>query len=480
MVRNRRKKQAHRRRQSSGAPYTAAASHTAHHHPGPDLQPVDGSSYGVDGHPDLTRVTALLGACLAACRPCQQSLADAVLDGDRLVIAALADRVYGSAPVAGMLATPTTRALHALAVKRAGIRDGRALLAFVESLSREQLDDLLQDTLDRWSALDELADIASIAAAKAGEQGASAKAPEREPATLRTTARSQQAGGPGSPSHPPNQTPQIVAAYVLSPGVEHLLTEQERADLLRHAEASAVAGEPLTCMLCDYSADSAAEREIHVGLALRTLHRDGHNLDVLIPVWSHPRCARARIWAWAELEDERRRRGLPASDEHDEPGPSPTAGSDTTRTAEMGEADYTLFSLARLTDSIHPLVVIQPGRPHPYGLQGHLAEMLSYGLGPVDLSGDIPPPRLADWQMRCDRGRLSALTRRGAGTWYRQADGHPTPGEWRKAARAQRQALVLVLAPGTVADDGTDHRQALATVPDGHLLGGLMAITGTL
>ncbi len=67
-----------------------------------------------------------------------------------------------------------------------------------------------------------------------------------------------------------------------------------------------------------------------------------------------------------------------------------------------------------LADGIHPLVVIQPGRPHPYGLQGHLAELLSYGVGPVDLSGAIPPPRLTGWRMRCEHGRLTAPMRRGA------------------------------------------------------------------
>lgn len=130
---------------------------------------------------------------------------------------------------------------------------------------------------------------------------------------------------------------------------------------------------------------------------------------------------------------------------------------------------------------MHPLVVVQPGEPHEHGVDGHLADLLSDGLKSVDLSGATPPAELP-WQLRCESGRLVRITRSGTGPWYEQPGGHPTPKEWRKAARTQRRALLVVVPAGTIdPDTDPDGRAALAEASQaGHVLGGLVEVRGSL
>ncbi|MEU1390042.1 MULTISPECIES: hypothetical protein [unclassified Nonomuraea] len=64
---------------------------------------------------------------------------------------------------------------------------------------------------------------------------------------------------------------------------------------------------------------------------------------------------------------------------------------------------------------------------------------------------------ITGWQVRMERGRVAELTRRGAAAWWR-ADA-TTGGvdiEWRKAAKARRQAVLLVLPPLRLTDDQSD------------------------
>jgi hypothetical protein len=122
-----------------------------------------------------------------------------------------------------------------------------------------------------------------------------------------------------------------------------------------------------------------------------------------------------------------------------------------------------------------------------HGAEGHHTDLLSAGLHPVGLSGPAAPG-LPGWQLRLDGGRLTSITRSGAGAWYRHHGGRPTPGVWRARAREQRAALLLVVPPGTLspdtaagADAQEDWRAALArAAAAGRVLGGVLPVRGTL
>lgn len=461
-----RKNRSRRARERTGASHASAAAGAAHQHPGPRIPPTDGTRYGVDRRADMTVMSRLVAAASAGCRPCQRTLTEQVLADDRLAIAGLAESLYGAMPAVGVLASPTTRAFQAVARESQASGDGRAVLGMVERLDALELEDLLEDTLDLWAgALSEPPPGAASAFSASGDQQAApaAEADEDDVGSRRVAAASWSCG------------------YVFSAGTDLYLTEQDQVALCKVGEASATGGEPIVCFLCDEPIDVTTESEVHVGL-LPLQHDDGQ-AETIMPVLTHRGCGLARIWTPSELDAERARRGLstgafsPAG-----PGAS-TDGEDRADGGERagGQEDFTMFSLVRLPAGIHPLLVIQPGRPHEHGLRAHLAELTSQGLRPVALDGSAAPEEVAGWQIRTERGRLTALTRSGAGAWYRQEGGYPLPGDWRKAARRRRAALVVVLPAGTLTDDGTDQRAALAAAArDGLALGGVMSIRGTL
>ncbi|QIP75452.1 hypothetical protein EZV63_36335 [Streptomyces sp. VN1] len=433
---------------ASGASYTSAQSGTAHRHPGPEIGQVDGSGFGVDRQADMQTASALIGACVAKCQPCQASLADKVLAGDRLVIASLAGTVYSLLPSSGAACSPATRRFHAVAhdTRRPGY--GPAVLAAVEELSAEDLEALLEDTLDLWAAA-----AGTAPAAEAGD-------PRQEAAAEEDAHRYAAASG---------------TAYLMSAGIDQLLSLEEVQGLVEHAEKSAVSGDPVVCFLCDEPIDVTAEPEVHVGVSTRTLAVDGRALDTVHPVWTHPGCGRTRIWPWPELMAERQRRGLYVAPEDRQPE-KPTAPAGTRN------ADYTRFGVARQPGGgMVPLVLVEPGEPDEYGIEGYLAARLSEGFKPVDLSGSQPFPVLDGWHLRCERGRMVSLMRAGGGAWYRQEGGYATPGNWRQAAR-QRKALFLVVPAGTVGDrQGDEWLAAVSRAAEaGHVLGGLVAVRGTL
>ncbi|MYS36372.1 hypothetical protein K388_07170 [Streptomyces sp. KhCrAH-43] len=435
---------------ASGASYTSAQSGTVHCHRGPEIGPVDGTGFGVDRQADMETASALIGACLEACRPCQASLADKVLAGDRLVVASLAGTVHSLLPSPDVVCSPATRKFHAVAHDAVRPGYGPAVLAAVEELTVEDLEALLEDTLDLWAAAAGPAPSSSAAGdgTPAGEQ-------EQEPR------RFDVAGG---------------TAYLLCAGIDQLLDREEMQALIQHAEKSAAAGDAVECFLCDQPLDVTAEPEIHLGVAMRTLTLDGQELDTVQPVFTHPGCGRTRVWPWAELMAERQRRGLEVAAEDRQP--ERPAGQQHPR-----NADYTTFSLARRPDGggIVPLVLVEPGEPDAYGAEGWLAARLSEGFKPVDLSGQEPFPKLNGWSLRCDRGRLVSVMTASTGAWYRQEGGYETPGEWRKAAR-QRSALLLVVPSGSVGErQGDQWLEAVSRAAGaGHLLGGLVAVRGTL
>ncbi|WP_331720873.1 hypothetical protein OG306_40530 (plasmid) [Streptomyces sp. NBC_01241] len=433
---------------ASGASYTSAQSGTAHRHQGPEIGLVDGSGFGTDRQADMQTASALIGACVEKCRPCQASLADKVLAGDRLVVASLAGTVYSLLPSPGATCSPATRRFHAVAHDTGRPGYGPAVLAAVEELSQEDLEALLEDTLDLWAA--------AAGTAPAAEAGApDQEAGEEERDTRRYSAVSG-------------------TAYLMSAGIDQLLSVEEMQGLVEHAEKSAVSGDPVVCFLCDEPIDVTAEPEVHVGVSTRTLAVDGRQLDTVQPVWTHPGCGRTRIWPWPELMAERQRRGLYVAPEDRQPEKSTVPGP--------RNADYTHFSVARQPGGgMVPLVLVEPGEPDEYGIEGYLAARLSEGFKPVDLGGGKPFPELDGWHLRCERGRMVSVMRAGGGAWYRQEGGYATPGNWRQAAR-QRKALFLVVPAGTVGDrQGDDWLAAVSRAAEaGHVLGGLVAVRGTL
>ncbi|MFF1733737.1 hypothetical protein [Streptomyces sp. NPDC058247] len=440
---------------ASGASYTSARSGTAHHHQGPEIGLVDGAGFGADRRADMNTASALIGACIEQCKPCQASLADKVLSGDRLVIASLAGSVYSLLPSIGSVCSPATERFHAVAQESARSGDGRDVLATVESLSVEDLEALLEDTLDMWAAAAAPRPAPEAAAPAAS---ADADAEQDEEAPHRYTAAVSD------------------TAYLMSAGADQLLSTEEMAELPQLAEESAAVGAPVICLLCDQPIDVTAEPEVHIGLSARTIDVGGRKLDTVQPVWTHPACGRTRIWPWPELMAERQRRGLPVAQEDRQPDRVPKQGA--------RNADYTHFSLARNPGGggMVPLVLVEPGEPDEHGTEGYLAARLSEGFKPVDLTGGRPFPVLDGWHLRCERGRMVSVMRAGAGAWYRQEGGYATPGNWRQAARTQRKALLLVVPAGSVGDQqGDDWLAAMSrTAEAGHLLGGLVAVRGTL
>lgn len=456
-AKNRRKSHAERERikqkkAASGASYTSAQSGTAHHHQGPEIGPVDGSGFGADRRAGMGTASALIGACVEQCKPCQASLADKVLGGDRLVIASLAGSVYSLLPSIGSACSPVTERFHAVARESARSGSGLDVLAAVEALSVEDLEALLEDTLDTWAA---------------------AAAPRPAPAA---PAASSDAGAEQEEETPHHYTAMSGTAYLMSAGADQLLSTEEMAELPQLAERSAAAGTPVVCFLCDQPIDVTAEPEVHIGLSARTIDVGGTKLDTVQPVWTHPACGRTRIWPWPELMAERQRRGLPVAPEDRQPERVPKQ--------KARNADYTHFSLARNPGGggMVPLVLVEPGEPDEYGTEGYLAARLSEGFKRVDLAGGRPFPVLDGWHLRCERGRMVSVMRAGAGAWYRQAGGYATPGNWRQAARTQHKALLLVVPAGSVGDrQGDDWLAAMSrTAGAGHLLGGLVAVRGTL
>lgn len=442
------KNNARRVQQSTGASRASAAAGTVHQHQAPDLPPVDGSRYGVERRAEMAAAAALVGAAAAGCRACQSTGIEHVLNGDRLVITDLAAAFYGRMRAARGIASPTTRKFALVAA------DGPAALAMVEALPDAELEDLLNDALDMWAVAG--AETATLLAALEQDTYRADDDQEvEEPLTRREPVGS-------------------LTAYLIGAGVEALLDREEIEGLCRHAEASGAGGDPIVCFLCDEPIDVLTEAEVHIGLSTRPARQSGREIELLMPVWTHGRCGRSRVWTPGQLDEEVRLRGLATA-----PGPEQPA----TPTGEV-EEDYTMFSLAQVRGRIYPLLVVQPGSAHPHGLAGWRADLLSEGLRPVDLTGREEIPDAPYWQLRLERGRLTSITRSGAGQWYHQPGGHPTPSEWRQAAREQkgeRQALLVLVPHATFADDGSDHRGALAEAADAGLaLGGMVRVRGSL
>ncbi|MCQ8836174.1 hypothetical protein [Streptomyces malaysiensis] len=154
-----RKSRARNKGRARGAAFASANAGTLHQHSsGPsaaDLQPADPTRWGVDTAPDMRTASALVSACIDRCAPCQQSLADKLLDEEAVVLAVLAGSVYTlhaeSEPDAGGLASRATQVFFGLVQQARDYRDPGMLPAAVEMLPRDSRAAILEDALDLWT-----------------------------------------------------------------------------------------------------------------------------------------------------------------------------------------------------------------------------------------------------------------------------------------------------------------------------------------
>ncbi|MGW2232353.1 hypothetical protein ACWCRG_43865, partial [Streptomyces formicae] len=97
--------------------------------------------WGAETAPDVRTASALIGACVDRCAPCQQSLAAKLLDEEAVVLAVLAGSVYTlhaeSAPDAGALVSRATQVFFGLVKQAREYRDPGMLPGAVEMLPRD-------------------------------------------------------------------------------------------------------------------------------------------------------------------------------------------------------------------------------------------------------------------------------------------------------------------------------------------------------
>lgn len=147
-----RKKQARRAQRRSGASYTSAAAGTLHTHPTPDLSFLSGLPYSGGRPVDLDTAAALVAACRAGCRPCQESLFTHLLNGERArpTVALLAGFVLALWP-RPISTSAAVVAWHPLARAAHDSDDGSAALAALEAMPSEAVEELLDEVLDHWA-----------------------------------------------------------------------------------------------------------------------------------------------------------------------------------------------------------------------------------------------------------------------------------------------------------------------------------------
>ncbi|MGA5822145.1 hypothetical protein ACPC54_30300 [Kitasatospora sp. NPDC094028] len=158
---NRSRKQAARRRKATtGMSLSAAANGTGHKHPGPDLTDLNALPHAAGRQVNTRLATALVGACRAACQPCQASVIPKLV-ADRPTVAVLAAAAYDNpltrlAGGPGMFASEPTRAWWAAArgvgADQAGQEKARAALDLLEKMTTSEATAVLDDALDHWAA----------------------------------------------------------------------------------------------------------------------------------------------------------------------------------------------------------------------------------------------------------------------------------------------------------------------------------------
>src|SRR5699024_1397051 len=146
---NRARKNATRRaQQRTGASYTSARAGTTHSHPAPNMGLLTELPY-VQGHElILEQAAALVGACRAGCRPCQDSLTPLVA-AHPATVAALTGAALGFLPpgLPLLMCSESTRTWIPLLHESPD-----APVAALQELGREQVREILDDGLDLWAA----------------------------------------------------------------------------------------------------------------------------------------------------------------------------------------------------------------------------------------------------------------------------------------------------------------------------------------
>jgi hypothetical protein len=130
-----------------GAKFTTAL---RHQHPGPVLGFLADLPFSAGRGVNAELATAIVAACRAGCRSCQDTLIPRLLT-ERPTVAVLACAVFGWLPGAG-LASETTRVWQPLAQQAHRDGDGTAAFDAVAAMTSEQASDLLEDALDMWAA----------------------------------------------------------------------------------------------------------------------------------------------------------------------------------------------------------------------------------------------------------------------------------------------------------------------------------------
>ncbi|MEW1657916.1 hypothetical protein [Streptomyces sp. NPDC093707] len=157
MVSNQRKKSRDKARaERTGASRSSAATGRAHHHDrAPDLSMLTELPYAAGQPVNLDFASRMVAACWAACRPCQETIAQKVVDRHRPTLAALAGAVYGLELNANIAYSPVvsaaTKSWAPLARAATNSGDGTAAYTAVAEMPADQAADLLNDALDHWA-----------------------------------------------------------------------------------------------------------------------------------------------------------------------------------------------------------------------------------------------------------------------------------------------------------------------------------------
>ncbi|MFI5749086.1 hypothetical protein ACIBBE_24840 [Streptomyces sp. NPDC051644] len=186
--------------------------------------------------------------------------------------------------------------------------------------------------------------------------------------------------------------------YFVAWGVQELLGTEQVREVVEHGEKCGQpdVAERIVCHLCDQFIDVTQELEVHLGLALMEVPDSGRPQpnELPIPVWTHDRCGRTRVWSWSQLSLERLRRGLPV----DTASLPPKQRRRGVRTGE----DYYVFTLP---ENSPPVMYLQPGTAHRHGPAGFRADRFSDGLPPLSLARQ-EARTLPQWSIAADRTGL--------------------------------------------------------------------------
>jgi hypothetical protein len=230
------------------------------------------------------------------------------------------------------------------------------------------------------------------------------------------------------------------------------------------AAALAAARRGMTCAVCDGGFDSAGGGPV---VGVRLDGPPGRGAHRALP--THAACGAGRVWAPGQLDAERVRRGRA-------PEGGPAVADDRPRGPDRLEPVMSGPPGDELA-----AVLFHPGAPYPHGLLGHLADRLSEGLPPLDLTGAAAAEDLPGWTVHVSRGRVAAISLgRGAGVWWASPGGCATFRDWRRAAQERRRVLLGVLPPDEEPAGSSDTTVLGRAIREGLVLGGVAALSGSV